>query len=121
RHQPLTIWERTVGFEAPEATPAPPTTPSVLNQYPREEPNPHSGEERDSPRILETARSPRPALSTRRTATRAAKRTDDIEIQARLVTGGSRILLVEQYRRLAAVLHRDQAQSQLQSFVGTSV
>ncbi|HJZ74841.1 MAG TPA: CpsD/CapB family tyrosine-protein kinase [Vicinamibacterales bacterium] len=118
--QALKIWERTGGVEAREASAAHSTTPSVLNQYPREEPNPHSGEERDSPRILETARSPRPALSTRRTATRAAKRTDDIEIQARLVTGGSSILSVEQYRRLAAVLHEEQVQSQLKSVMVTS-
>jgi capsular exopolysaccharide synthesis family protein len=46
--------------------------------------------------------------------------SDGADIQARLVTGASSTVSLEQYRRLAAVLHEEQVQRQLKTVMITS-
>jgi capsular exopolysaccharide synthesis family protein len=58
-------------------------------------------------------RSARPAKNRRRSL-------PDADMQARLVTGETNAVSVEQYRRLAAVLHDEQAEAQLKTVMVTS-
>jgi protein-tyrosine kinase len=95
----------------PDRTPEPEgkVAGSPLNQYFRE------GAERpiDEPRILrpverEAAVQPDPVIAT------------DDDVRARLVTGTSSTVSREQYRRVAAVLHEEQAEDQLSTLIVTS-
>ena len=49
-----------------------------------------------------------------------AKLLDDADLQARLVTGTSSTVSLEQYRRLGAMLHEAQAQNQTKTVMITS-
>jgi capsular exopolysaccharide synthesis family protein len=51
---------------------------------------------------------------------RVAKLLDNADVQARLVTGASSSVSLEQYRRLAAVLHDEQVHSKLKTVMVTS-
>jgi capsular exopolysaccharide synthesis family protein len=116
----LKIWEAGHGVEASEGGATPSIGSSALNQYAHEEPNRHPRQEPTSPRSFEPARPFRPASSSRRTEARGARFPDNADIQARLVTGAASTASLEQYRRLAAVLHEEQVQRQLKTVMITS-
>ncbi len=102
-------------MDATAATAVLPGSASPLHQYPHEErdfqprhhvpPEPSSAPERRADAEL---RSPRRA------------RTVAPELSARLVTSTQSAVSVEQYRRLAAVLHEEQVQTQLKTVMITS-
>ena len=118
----LRIWEGAKGAVASEAVPAQPSTFSALNQYAHEALIRHPREEPTSPPpdSFESAQPVRPASASRRTATRAAVLPDNADLQARLVTGAASTVSLEQYRRLATVLHEEQVQRQLKTVMITS-
>jgi len=125
--QALRTWERARGAEAPEAGATQSSSPASLNQYPHEDPerqpDRHPGEEPASPQALESAQpfQPfQPASTSRRTAAGGPKVSDKAGLQARLVTGAPSTVSIEQYRRLAAVLHEEQVQRQLRTVMITS-
>ena len=118
--QALRIREVASGAAAPETGTNQSRGSSSLNQYPNEEPDRHPLEEPASPDSFESAQPFRPASTSRRTATRRAKLPNSADIQARLVTGALSTVSLEQYRRLAAVLHEDQVQRQLKTVMITS-
>src|SRR5712691_7874876 len=99
--QALRIWEVAKGAEASEAG----ATPSSRSS---------------SPSSFESAQPERPAATSGRTATRNPKVPDNADIQARLVTWASSTVSLEQYRRLAAVLHEEHVQKQLKTVMITS-
>ena len=101
-----------------------------LRQYDREERHtePHS-----EPRIhddaepaeaghrrAEAVRWPRPDVASRPSPARRAKFAVDSERRARLVSETSSAASIEQYRKLAAVLHEEQVRSQLKTVIVTS-
>ena len=102
--QALKIWEVARGADASEAEATQAGNSSSLSQYAHEEP----------------AQPFRPASTARRSAVRREKSADSADLQARLVTGTSSTASLEQYRRLAAVLHEDQVQRQLKTVMITS-
>lgn len=118
--QALRMREVASGAAAPETGTNQSRGSSSLNQYPNEEPDRHPLEEPASPDSFESAQPFRPASTSRRTATRRAKLPNSADIQARLVTGALSTVSLEQYRRLAAVLHEDQVQRQLKTVMITS-
>lgn len=65
-----------------------------------------------------------PSDRSERTSARPARNRrrpmPDGDVQARLVTGGTGSVSLEQYRRLAAVLHDEQAEAQLKTVMVTS-
>src|SRR5687768_15362676 len=103
-----------------------------LRQYDREErrTEPHPGPEPRvhedaarsdaSVRRVEPVRRPRPDVASRPALARRAKFAVDGDRQARLVTGTSSAVSIEQYRKLAAVLHDEQVRSQLKTVIVTS-
>lgn len=99
------------------ATAIPAPADSQLQQYPREErdvepPNEWPAQpNREAPSIAEDGV---------RKARRPQLRTVPAELPARLVTSTSSDVSIEQYRRLAAVLHEEQVQSGLKTVMITS-
>ena len=63
---------------------------------------------------------PTPVDGTARRVRRAEPKPDTAELSARLMTTTSSAVSVEQYRRLAAVLHEEQVQTQLKTVMITS-
>ena len=120
--QALRIWEGANGAEASEAGPRQPKGASALHEYPDEGPKRHPREEPASSRSLESAQPERPAAPVRRTATPVAKSPDNADRQARLVTGrgATSTVSLEQYRKVAAVLHEEQVRRQLKTVMITS-
>ena len=118
--QALRIWEGANATEASEAGAIQSVSSSPLKQYSREAPAQHHPDEPTSPRPIRPPQpGPQPA-ALRQTAARVAKPHDNGDITARLVTGASSTLAVEQYRRLAAVLHGENVQNQLKTVMITS-
>jgi protein-tyrosine kinase len=118
--QALKIWEVAKGAEASEAEATQASNSSSLSQYAHEEPSQYPREGPTPRRSLEPAQPFRPVSTARRSAVRREKSADSADLQARLVTGTSSTASLEQYRRLAAVLHEDQVQRQLKTVMITS-
>jgi capsular exopolysaccharide synthesis family protein len=118
--QALKTWEVAKGVDASEAGATQSSSSASLSQYRHEEPSRHAWEEPTAPRSSEPAQLLRPASTARRSTTRVAKLADNVDLQARLVTGTSSTASLEQYRRFAAVLHEDQVQRQLKTVMITS-
>ena len=112
-----------------------PDGPHAIQQYEREERSSvlhearplaearaHDDAERSEPalRPVEPVRRSRPDVESRPSPARRAKISVDGDAQARLVTGTSSAVSVEQYRKLAAVLHEEQARTQLKTVIVTS-
>jgi capsular exopolysaccharide synthesis family protein len=114
--QALQVWEVANGA-GPSEDGATEAGSYALNQYAHEEQDQHHREEPASARSSESVQAITPASA--RTSTRA-KLGDNGDIQARLVTGTSSTVSLEQYRRLAAVLHEEQVQRQLKTVMITS-
>ena len=107
----LRIREGTV--DATASTAVLPGSASPLHQYPHEE--------RDfQPRnpVAPERSSPEPRADTELRSPR--RRAVAPDLAARLVTGTQSAVSVEQYRRLAAVLHEEQVQTQLKTVMITS-
>ena len=118
--QALKIWEVARGAEASEAEATQAGNSSSLSQYAHEEPSRRAREGPTPLRNVEPAQPFRPASTTRQSAVRREKSVDSADLQARLVNGTSSTAALEQYRRLAAVLHEDQVQRQLKTVMITS-
>ena len=118
--QALKVLEVGNGATAAEPGTTPPSSSSTLNHYAHEEPVPqHPLREPTRSPFLESTQSVRPISSHRREA-RDARFPDNADLQARLVTGASSTVSLEQYRRLAAALHEEQVQRQLKTVMITS-
>jgi protein-tyrosine kinase len=118
--QALRTWEVAKGAGASEVEVTQSSASSSLSQYSHEEPGQHAREEPTPSRSIEPAQSFRPAFTARRSTTRRSKSADNADLQARLVTGTSSTTSLEQYRRLATVLHEEQVQRQLKTVMITS-
>jgi len=129
--QALRAWESAKGARKPEPIPAELGNASPLAHYPNEaavtleSPIPLSTF--DGPRVeqtrVEQARVEQAKVQqTRVEQTSPARRVrlDNTAVQARLVTGASNSVSLEQYRRLAAVLHEEQVHSKLKTVMITS-
>jgi capsular exopolysaccharide synthesis family protein len=116
--QALQVWEVANGA-GPSEDGATEAGSSALSQYAHEEQDQHHREEPAPPRPSESVPAIMPASTSRPTSTRA-KPGDNGHVQARLVTGTSSTVSLEQYRRLAAVLHQEQVQRQLKTVMITS-
>jgi len=129
--QALRAWESAKGAPKPEPIPAELGNASPLAHYPNEaavtleSPIPLSTF--DGPRVeqtrVEQARVEQARVQqTRVEQTSPARRVrlDNTAVQARLVTGASNSVSLEQYRRLAAVLHEEQVHSKLKTVMITS-
>jgi protein-tyrosine kinase len=117
--QALRIWESANGAKRSEPEASQSHRSSSLSHYPHEESNRPPHQEPVSIRPSVAARPAPPALS-QPLATREYKLPDDAELQARLVTGASSTVPLEQYRRLAGVLQEEQLQRQLKTVLITS-
>src|SRR5262245_16301792 len=116
--QALRRWESANGASpADTRSPLSPNA-SALGQYPHEAP---SWPSRDEPRPSPPIETPPPdRLVSRPPATRVAALSDGPDRQARLVSGTSNSVSLEQYRRLGAVLLEEQASKQLKTVMITS-
>lgn len=94
-----------------------PAAVSSLHQYAREERSPDPPPGQPLPRKVEPLR---PAGASRPRQKRPQPVSNDADRQARLVTGTSSTASIEQYRKLAAVLHEQQVQSDLKTVMITS-
>jgi capsular exopolysaccharide synthesis family protein len=117
--QALRVWEGAKGTESPVVDP----TPSPLGDYPLEDARQAPPEPLTTPPMVPPSAKVPPVASVaepRRAPKPSARLSDSAEIQARLVTGASSSVSLEQYRRLAAVLHEEQVQGKLKSVMVTS-
>ena len=121
--QALRIREGATGAPRSETTVFEPAN-SSLAHYPNEsalrpEPEPYAPAfdplRAEQTVVEQTPASPPPAAQKR-----VAKLVDNADVQARLVTGASGSVSLEQYRRLAAVLHDEQVHSKLKTVMVTS-
>jgi capsular exopolysaccharide synthesis family protein len=93
---------------------------SSLSQYGREDQERHAHTESASSKSAELAEPFRPVSTPRSSRVHELARRDNADLQARLVTGTSSTVSLEQYRRLAAVLHEAQVQNQTRTIMITS-
>jgi len=113
----LKVWEADKSLNAAEPEIA---RSSALNQYAHEETIPQRPQPEPAPSCaLESTQSSRPSSISRPSEERR-RFSDHADIEARLVTGGSSNTSIEQYRRLAAVLHDEQVHKQLKTVMLTS-
>ena len=120
--QALRTWEEDGSKSTPSAEVPTylPGDPSTLRRYPSEEPNRPPRREPPASALPAADRvEPDEPVEPARPAKRVSRR-DDPDMHARLVTGAPSSVSVEQYRRLAAVLHEEQAHSQLKTVMITS-
>jgi len=137
--QAVKIWESGKAAEASALAPGfvPPAGGSPLNQYPNEAPqgNHRAAQELARPEHTRAAAVDREAASAfmpestsldpaspaaHHEGSRPPKARDNADLEARLVTGSSNTVSLEQYRRLAAILHEEQVQKQLKTVMVTS-
>ena len=110
--QALRNWERAKGASPAGSTTVEPAQASALAHYPVETVTEIEPEPEPEPAPLPIAE---PVVSKVVSRVR-----DKADIEARLVTGGSNSVSLEQYRRLAAVLHEEQVQGNLKTVMVTS-
>jgi len=119
----LKIKEGSTAVAVATGTDSPPDSAAALSQYTHEARDPDRRDDLpsdptlDSVDFISTSGSP---SGSHRVVRRAARLPANPELPARLVTSTSSALSVEQYRRLAAVLHEEQVQSQLKTVMITS-
>src|SRR5262245_48968958 len=120
--QALTIWEGDNATGAEQRPPASNAT-AALNQYPQEQADrPEHEQARPEPRVMMEPRETLdvPGDPAERHTTGVAKARTRPDAHARLVTTASNTVSVEQYRRVAAVLHDIQVEKQLKTVMITS-
>jgi capsular exopolysaccharide synthesis family protein len=116
----LRIAEGASGAVVEETTAFEPGHLSSLTQYTRETLDRHAAIESSSPSTGVPTESLRPISAPTSSAADGLKVPDDAELRARLVTGTSSTVSLEQYRRLAAVLHEAQIQNHTNTVMITS-
>ena len=104
----LRIREGRKGSVPTGANDQPSDDPASLQQYEREERFANLEPPRPAPEAQRPSLAPRPKFAV------------DGDGKARLVTGTSSSVSIEQYRKLAAVLHEEQVRSQLKTVIVTS-
>jgi capsular exopolysaccharide synthesis family protein len=109
--QALRVWEVGNGVKTAEPGTIPSSSASSLDHYAHEEPM--------LPRPPQDPK-PWPSSTSRSRQARETRFPDNADIQARLVTGASSTVSLEQYRRLAAALHEEQVHRQLKTVMITS-
>jgi capsular exopolysaccharide synthesis family protein len=117
--QALRIREGANGVPEAETLSRPETVTSFY-EYPHEENTQRAAQ--DSPVLERPEAAPitRPQTPARPSRSRRAPIADNPDLRARLVTGAPNTVALEQYRRLAAVLHEEQVQKQLKTVMVTS-
>ena len=117
--QALRIWEGATGTDGSQPGVNQSGAATSLNEYPREAPTEY---EPDAPPAVPPLRPRQPEIQSgsRNVVTRAVKLPDNPDSKARLVTSASSPVSVEQYRRVAVVLHEEQVQKQLKTVMITS-
>jgi protein-tyrosine kinase len=115
----LRKWEG--GTAAPEGSATPADASASLSQFQREDEDQHRASLNEPPATPGTGKVQpfRPASNSRRIGMRGTSPISG-DLEARLVTGVPNTAALEQYRRLAAVLHEQQVQSQLKTVMITS-
>jgi capsular exopolysaccharide synthesis family protein len=116
----LRISEEANGTVVSEIAAVQPGRISPFIQYEREDPNRYAHDEPSAPRSAEPSDSSRQAPTAGPIAMQGLKLPDDTELQARLVTGTSSAVSLEQYRKLGALLHEAQAQNHSRTVMITS-
>ena len=131
----LRIREGKTGTASPDSHDGHATTGAALQQYDHEQRPPAARESRPQPatpavdpvETIETqarrgrpVRRPLSGVTSRPAGMRRPKFAIDGDRQARLVTGTSSAVSVEQYRKVAAALHEEQVRSQLKTVIVTS-
>jgi capsular exopolysaccharide synthesis family protein len=116
----LRIRERGSGRVAPEADANRPSRSSPLVEYQSEVPDAHAHDAPASGRAAELSSPRQPSPALHRVAPDVSARTDNADLQARLVTSTKSTVSVEQYRRLAAALHDWQIEHQSKTLMITS-
>jgi capsular exopolysaccharide synthesis family protein len=116
----LKISEEANGIVASEVAAGPGGRFSPLSQYEREDPDRRVHDEPAVPRFVEPPEPFPPAPTARPFTTEGLRLPDDANLLARLVTGTSSAVSLEQYRRLGAVLHEAQAQNKSKTVMITS-
>lgn len=112
--QALRNWENAKGAVPSESTAIDPAHATSLAHYPSEGAS-RLQDELPVPTVAQTIVEP-PVVPKRP----VARPRDNADLAARLVTGGSSSISLEQYRRVAAVLHEAQVQGNLKTVMVTS-
>ena len=118
--QALRQWEAARGALALEKVATRSAGSAALHQYSHEKQHRHSGEGVSPSPFVDLPEVFSPASGSREATTPETDSRDDTDIQARLVTGASSPVSLEQYRRLATILHEEQVERQLKSVMITS-
>jgi protein-tyrosine kinase len=118
--QALRQWEAARGALASEKAPVRSRGSSALHQYSYEKQHGHTHEGLGPPPFVDSPELFSPASSPVQTTTSKLNLRENTEIDARLVTGTSSPVSLEQYRRLATVLHEEQVERQLKTVMITS-
>ena len=106
--QALRNWENAKGVSPAGTSVADPAVASSLADYPAE-----------ATQVLREDPPPQPVVESR-PAVSTSRRRDNAFLSARLVTGSSSSVSLEQYRRVAAVLHEAQVHGNLKTVMVTS-
>ena len=119
--QALKVWESAKGGATAisDTAAVDPHGASPLAEYPHE-PNRLPASEVAVPPPAEPAHVEQPPVEARPSRRSVSRLTDHPDVQARLVTGASSSVSIEQYRRLAAVLHEEQVHGHLKTVMVTS-
>jgi capsular exopolysaccharide synthesis family protein len=121
--QALNRWEAGRSAQSGESSDAASAAASALNLYPQEQPERDTKESAvnlAAPTVLVDAPPETPADSRRHQSTRSGRPRYAADVQARLVTAQANTVSLEQYRRLAAILHDVQVEKQLKTVMITS-
>jgi capsular exopolysaccharide synthesis family protein len=121
--QALTVWEGAHSPTASDAQPATAAVTSPLNLYPQEhavERQATASEPASEPAAVAAPAAPEKPAGRAGSPAMHPRSARYADVQARLVTAASNTVSLEQYRRLAAVLHDVQVEKQLKTVMITS-
>jgi protein-tyrosine kinase len=121
--QALKILEGATSAETSEAGAIQTGSSSPLNQYSHEGSNQNAREETSShppPEAPPPTESPAPSVRRNTRRGPPVPRASNADLQARLVTGAPNNVALEQYRKIAAVLHEEQVHKHLKTVMITS-
>ena len=121
--QALNRWEADRTAKSGESSDAASAAASALNLYPQEQPERETSQSTvalAAPTMRLDAPPETPSDSRRSQVTRSGRSRYAADVQARLVTADANTVSLEQYRRLAAILHDVQVEKQLKTVMITS-